>query len=382
MQPAPAAAVRNPRGVLLLLAPLVVGAVSGFFVDGEFGYFLKASLQVAPFAALCVLAYIGLERSAARVGAWLLLGGLLASLVLVNLIFVLWAREGTSSKVHHAGTLPPGAALSLVSVLGFSAVMALLAVLPCWRAWRRFHGLPSASDGWTSVHTLALAAVSSLALGCIVPLLVLGEPPLLLMLRQPGGSQDLLGLERGAIGMNLDALYALCWTLVASALAVGYGVRRDWAGTFERLGLRRVTGGQVGIALGLTAALLAVMLGVEWFVTRAWDFLEWPTTDTDAFKSLLAPLITPIGAVVIGITAGVGEEVAVRGILQPRLGILLSNAFFTALHAYQYNWDALLSVFLVGLVLGVIRKKTNTTVSAIVHGSYDFVLVMFEFVSG
>ena len=50
--------------------------------------------------------------------------------------------------------------------------------------------------------------------------------------------------------------------------------------------------------------------------------------------------------------------------------------FFTALHAYQYNWDALLSVFFIGLVFGLIRQRTNTSVSAVVHGGYDFLAIM------
>ena len=67
---------------------------------------------------------------------------------------------------------------------------------------------------------------------------------------------------------------------------------------------------------------------------------------------------------------------AVRGVLQPRLGLLLSNLFFTGLHALQYNWDALVTVFVLGLVFGLVRNRTNTTTSAITHGSYDFVLTI------
>jgi CAAX prenyl protease-like protein len=67
---------------------------------------------------------------------------------------------------------------------------------------------------------------------------------------------------------------------------------------------------------------------------------------------------------------------AVRGLLQPRIGLIASNLVFTAFHAFQYGVDALLSVFIVGLVLGVIRAKSNTSTSAIVHGVYDFVLIM------
>jgi membrane protease YdiL (CAAX protease family) len=52
------------------------------------------------------------------------------------------------------------------------------------------------------------------------------------------------------------------------------------------------------------------------------------------------------------------------------------------MHAYQYHWDALCSVFITGLVLGLIRKKTNTTVSAIVHGGFDFVLILMAIPKG
>jgi hypothetical protein len=68
----------------------------------------------------------------------------------------------------------------------------------------------------------------------------------------------------------------------------------------------------------------------------------------------------------------------VRGALQPRLGLLLSNLFFVSLHAFQYGFDALLSVFIVGLVLGIVRARSNTTTSSIVHGLYDFILVMIS----
>jgi uncharacterized protein len=111
-------------------------------------------------------------------------------------------------------------------------------------------------------------------------------------------------------------------------------------------------------------------------VDLAWGALGWPRTDTKSFGQLLAFAMSPLGALVIGVTAGLGEELAIRGVLQPRLGILLSNLFFTALHALQYHWDSLLPVFIVGIALGLIRRRTNTTTSAIVHGTYDFLLIM------
>jgi len=117
-------------------------------------------------------------------------------------------------------------------------------------------------------------------------------------------------------------------------------------------------------------------LVLDGVIGRLWEALTWPRTDSAAFEQLLGAAISPVGAVLIGVTAGLGEEMVVRVALQPRLGILLSNLFFTSLHAFQYSFDALLSVFIVGLVLGVVRARANTTTSSIVHGVYNFVLVM------
>ena len=140
--------------------------------------------------------------------------------------------------------------------------------------------------------------------------------------------------------------------------------------------LVRPTARQVFAALGL--AVLAVIASrlLDFGIAAVWGQFGWPTTDQAQFGELLSFAMSPIGAVVLGVSAGLGEELAVRGVLQPRMGILLSNVVFTSLHALQYNWDALLSVFLIGLLMGVVRRRTNTSTSAIVHGTYDFLLVI------
>jgi membrane protease YdiL (CAAX protease family) len=47
-----------------------------------------------------------------------------------------------------------------------------------------------------------------------------------------------------------------------------------------------------------------------------------------------------------------------------------------SLHAFQYGWDALLIVFVVGVVCGIVRQRSNTSTAAIVHGVYNFTLIM------
>ena len=378
----PPAPKRILPGVFRLLGPMLAALVLGCFIDGELGHFLTESWAAAPFAVLCVLAYAGLDRPVARVLSWLLLFAFLAVFVFLNVIFTLAALHDLSGGKDLPDTLPVATVWRLLTVGGLSVLAALTALLPLSGAWRRLCSLLAGAGEWTSVRILALATVSSLSLVICVPLLVLGEPPLLLLLRNSSDPSAFLDPGRGIAGLYLNTLYDLCRTLVAAALAVGYGVRRDWGETLARLGLRRITLRETGLAVALTGLLLGLVHFADKGIAAVWQNFHWPVTDMDAFTVLLAPFITPVGAVVIGITAGVGEEVAVRGILQPRLGILLSNVFFTSLHASQYHWDGLAIVFLIGLALGFIRKKTSTSVSAIVHGSYDFVLILYAFLSG
>jgi membrane protease YdiL (CAAX protease family) len=130
------------------------------------------------------------------------------------------------------------------------------------------------------------------------------------------------------------------------------------------------------IGVAVAAALVVIVSVLGRGLDALWQAMGWPKTDAETFSKLIAFATNPLGALLVGIVAGVGEELAVRGVLQPRLGILISNVFFTALHALQYGWDALLVVFAVGIAMGVLRKRTSTTTSAIAHGTYDFILLM------
>ena len=168
----------------------------------------------------------------------------------------------------------------------------------------------------------------------------------------------------------------MLWSVPVAALTVGFPLARGSRDALDRLGFVRPTLRQVGIAIG-AAVLLVVVAGVlDQAITWTWKFFGWRGTDAESVEKLFQSLTTPLGAVVIGVTAGIEEELCARGALQPRLGMVLANLFFVSLHALQYSWDGLLAVMLIGLVLGVIRSRTNTTTSCIVHGSYDFIVVM------
>ncbi|HMQ34194.1 MAG TPA: CPBP family intramembrane metalloprotease [Chloroflexaceae bacterium] len=357
-------------GAILFIVLLSAGSLIG----GELGSFMGASINAAPFAVLAILAYMGGARPN---WAWLATGLWLALLVgAVGLMTLSYGLIAIFGGPLNDPANPPQLtnedllriALIVLGILGSVLAGALLLIPPLRRALARVLPL----DPSSFVHTTALVAVVSVGMICAVPLLVLGAPPAL-------AAVDLLTeamAGRGEGGQLRDQLYGLVWTVPAAILAVGFGITRGLREALLRLGLVRPTLRQavagVVIALLLAGAVQLIGGGIDWL----WRSLGWPVTDQDAFAELLAFAINPLGAVVIGVVAGLGEELAVRGVLQPRLGLILSNLFFTSLHALQYNWDALLIVFVVGVVCGLVRQRTNTTTAAIVHGTYNFTLIM------
>jgi membrane protease YdiL (CAAX protease family) len=356
----------------IALGVLMAASLLALFIPGELGRLLLGSWTTCIFSTMAVAAYLGLERSWARQVSWLILGGTLILMALFNVGISLRAMSENGVRGNYEVLLVM--CLSLLCVI--PAFRPILHQSPLGFRWL------SGTTEWTSVRLLALGTTVSLTLSCCMPLLILGEPPILLAMQRSAEFAAEITQNRGAEGMLRDNFYSLVWTLGGAMLAVGMGIRRNTIQTLDRLGLQRISILQLGAAVLLTALLLGLGEWMDLGITRTWQAFGWKTTDASAVEALFSGFFSPVGAIVIGVTAGLGEEVAVRGILQPRLGILLSNCFFTAVHAYQYHWDALCSVFITGLVLGLIRKKTNTTVSAIVHGGFDFGLILMAIPKG
>jgi membrane protease YdiL (CAAX protease family) len=86
---------------------------------------------------------------------------------------------------------------------------------------------------------------------------------------------------------------------------------------------------------------------------------------------------SPLGAVVLGASAGIGEEAIFRGALQPRFGLVIPSLLFTMLHGPQYGFNvALLGLFGVSVILGLERKYVNTTAAMITHALYNALQVL------
>jgi len=172
---------------------------------------------------------------------------------------------------------------------------------------------------------------------------------------------DQLPLGGGLIGYVLLAL-----------AAVGFLVRRDLRATLDRLGIGPITPRHAGTVILGVVGLLLLNYGADLLERRLFPDLWQQDQD---FNEALAGGLTTVEAVMLGVSAGVGEEITMRGALQPRLGLALTSLLFASLHV-QYSWFGMAVILVLGLILGVIRQRTNTTVAIAIHVLYDIVAVL------
>lgn len=331
---------------------------------GEARTFALAGLESIPFVILAVFAFAGERLLWARVLTLSWLAAIAGCSALTDLLLALsFGGHGERSFLVTLGGLSVSC--------GFAGLCLLRPV----RAWLARY-LPI--DPQSFVHATALATVTILTLDALLAAVTLPEPPLVAMAKRTQVNQTPASRDEDL----RTSVYSVVWLVPAAFLMVGYPVQRNFREACQRLGLHWPRLWQIAMAVIAAAVLLAAMHFADRGLQIVWKAFHWPVTDETALQALFGWATNPIGAVVIGFAAGLGEELAVRGVLQPRLGILLSNLFFTALHAYQYRFDALLSVFVLGLILGLIRKWTNTTTSALVHGLFDCVGLLLPYLAG
>jgi membrane protease YdiL (CAAX protease family) len=365
--------IRLQPSALVGYGILLLAILAGFVLGGQASSFAQIGLIYVPFVVLAVFAYLGIQYLPAKLLALLWVALLFGMGLLSAAGFALLA-VADSSLLTDPSVMDPQVAGVLGGIVGFGVVALLIACLGFIPQVRRGLSRIIPLDPNSFVHTVALVTVTGLTLVSFAPLLVLGVPPLL-----TESSLDLLRESSPAGNDGLLAqMYTLVWTLPVAVFVVGYGIRRNFGQTLARLGLVWPTLRQIGIGIGVALVLVVAMNLLDLAINQIWQAFGWLRTDAEAFSELLAFALTPFGAIVIGVTAGLGEEVGVRGVLQPRLGILLSNLFFTSLHAFQYSWDALLVVFLLGFAFGFLRKYTNTSTAAIAHGVYNFLVIMMS----
>ena len=370
----------NTKAILLVFGVFV--CLAGYAVVGDLsggaGLLVLGGLQILLFVLLAMTAYL------AEIYSWLKIPAVLFLLLLVGFVglavismAVLAVLPAEALTVDSAldelleDTISPDNLFCLVEVVLLVILSAVVSFIGFSRRLRRFLARYLPFDPDSFVHMVALVAVCALTIMVAIPLLVFGEPilltPALLEMGAKGGGEIFMESVTSDI-------YNLFWTILASFLVVGLFIRRNLSDTLKRLGLFRITLKELGIAIGLGIVLVGIFHVVDMGIGIVWEFFGWKVTDMDAVELLIVPFLTPVGAIVAAVAAGFGEELSIRGVLQPRFGILLPTFLFASLHAFQYNWDGVLSVFLAGLVFAFIRRYYCTTVSAITHTVYDLIL--------
>ena len=178
--------------------------------------------------------------------------------------------------------------------------------------------------------------------------------------------------DMNALFEHLSLGGAVFGYVILALASVGFLVRRDLRSTLDRLGITRLgTRDLLLIALGVPV-LFGLNLAGEWGQHHWFPALA----DSDSrINHALAGALDKRAMIALALTAGIGEEITMRGALQPKLGLVLTSLFFAALHV-QYSWYGMGLIFALGMVLGVIRKRSNTTTAMIVHAIYDLLALL------
>jgi membrane protease YdiL (CAAX protease family) len=273
--------------------------------------------------------------------------------------------SGWSGNSLDLGSYVAALPADLTQVGGLLIAMGIVSVLLLVPAVRRLiaRALPLAADSMVdlvalclTVHYIGFTALQMALLG------------------------GLEGLSEVEISLPIGVLLLNGLLLVAfGALGVGLWTRRSVQATGKRLGLGGLTRRQALGAAGLLAAFLAIEIGVS----AAWSALDPQGYEfvSGAAEGLYGGIDTPARALALALATGIGEEILFRGALQPRFGLAPTAAIF-ALGHLQYGFSpALAQVFVMGLALGIARKRANTTVSIAVHALYNLTLVLASYVT-
>jgi membrane protease YdiL (CAAX protease family) len=157
-------------------------------------------------------------------------------------------------------------------------------------------------------------------------------------------------------------------------ILVGFGLVRTIKTASVRLGLRWPTWRSIGVAVGcvLIAFVISAIGGVLTNVLQpdVADEIERIS------KEITDPVSSPVGAVLFGLGAGFGEELLLRGAIQPRYGILVTSTLFALLHNQYGISFVLLGIFGIGVLLGLERKYYGTTAAIITHAIFNAIAVL------
>jgi uncharacterized protein len=293
----------------------------------------------------------------------LFLNGLLALIGLGALGFGLMQQQGRLKQLAGGAMLDGVDWSAVAAVLLVGSTLAMLVLLP---PVRRLVARLIPIDPASIVHATALSLTVTMLAGNLFQMAISG------VLLTPAGIEQAKQLG-GSTYLDL-LIFPLLTFSVTALIGVGLYLRRNWGEVMQRLGLTTPTVGQVGIAVGAAFVLLLLAVGAD----RLWAVVDPVSREKvgGLSQALLGNMTGLPGAFAIGITAAIGEETFFRGAYQPRMGIVMAALLFASFHVQYFISIATLQIFVFGLLVGVLRQRTNLTVCILVHFLYNFASVL------
>ncbi len=229
--------------------------------------------------------------------------------------------------------------------------------LPLIPAFRRFYARWTPMDDRSPVDMSGLCVVLAVT-GLLFVSYVLSPDP-----ADTGGDVSV-----GALAAQFLAEIAFAYILV------GLAITRNFKQATARLGLVRPTFGMVGAAVGFVV-LAFVFVALGGIATTIFQ----PDVSREIERiteEITSDVQNPLGAVFFGLGAGAGEELLLRGAIQPRFGLVTTSILFAFLHS-QYGISFVLAgIFVVGVILGLERKYLGTTAALITHAIFNAIAVL------
>lgn len=228
-----------------------------------------------------------------------------------------------------------------------------------WGGW--------ATAGFGAVVLTAFFTVQTAVI--IIALLINGIPNLLQL--STTGSMDTTQMINKLFPGNLGLVQSLA-TIISGIIGVWLIVvfvkLRGRAGVTEYLGLPKIKFKSVLLSVGIVVVYLALSAAVNiWTGKTESNQLMYDIYNTSVWL--------PLFWIAVVVFAPLFEEVMFRGFVfeglrQSRIGavwaIIIASLVWTLLHAFQYGLYELASVFIMGIVFGVVRLKTKSLWNAII----------------
>ena len=173
--------------------------------------------------------------------------------------------------------------------------------------------------------------------------------------------------------------------VVLAVAGVGAGIRRSPRETLARLGYGPISLRNLGVVALFIVAAFALSVAADYLFSllqpdlyRQVGEVSGTLFDPKGLSLISATLF----ALLIGVSAGLGEETLFRGAVQPVFGIPATSLLFASMHV-QYGPSLLLGyIFLLSIGLGLLRRFFNTTTSFLAHAGYNTLGILAAYFFG